>query len=96
MSSIEISPRVAERVADEQVIWLTTVDTDGRPVPTPVWFLWSDDEVLVFSRPDTPKLRNIGENDRVALNLNSSSSGGDVAVLTARARIDPDGPNPAE
>lgn len=89
--SIEIPEPVVRRLADEQIVWLTTIDAQGGPVSTPVWFLWQDEHFLVFSQPDTGKVRHIGTNPRVALNLNSSPSGGDVVALKADALLDAHG-----
>jgi len=69
------------------MIWLTTVDHDGAPVPVPVWFLWDGSHVLLYSEPDKPKLRNIGRNPRVALNFDGDGRGGDIIVISGTARI---------
>lgn len=94
-STIEPSKRQRERLETEHIIWLTTVNGSGNPVPTPVWFLWSGGEFLFFSEPGTPKLENITRAG-VSVNFNSSSSGGDVAVFSGRARKDPNGPSTSE
>ena len=94
--SIEIAEPVVRRLADEQIIWLTTVDADGGPVSTPVWFLWQDEHFLVFSQPGTGKLKHISTNPRVALNLNSSPSGGEVVALKATAELDSRGASAEE
>ncbi len=86
--TLDLSVTVARRLAEESVIWLTTVDAKSTPVPTPVWFMWRDGSFLLFSQPDTHKLANIAANPRVALNLNSDAHGGDVAVFTGHAVID--------
>ncbi|MFE3542408.1 TIGR03667 family PPOX class F420-dependent oxidoreductase [Nocardia sp. NPDC059177] len=78
---------VARRLADDHVIWLTTIAPSGTPQPNPVWFLWRAGEFLLFTQPGTPKLRNIAANPRVSLNLNSTASGGDVAVFTGTAQV---------
>ncbi|MEN0134277.1 MAG: TIGR03667 family PPOX class F420-dependent oxidoreductase [Rhodococcus sp. (in: high G+C Gram-positive bacteria)] len=96
LAASAITESVAERLARETVVWLTTVGRTGTPVPTPVWFDWSGTEFLIFSRPATAKLANIERNPQVALNFNSSAHGGDVSVFTGRARVDPDGPSAAE
>ncbi|WP_066903134.1 TIGR03667 family PPOX class F420-dependent oxidoreductase [Millisia brevis] len=95
-SALTLSDRVTQRLNDEQIIWLTTVTGAGAPVPTPVWFLRSGDQILVFSQPDTGKLKHTAANSRVALNLNSNDTGGDIAVLTGAAVVDPAGPTDAE
>ena len=48
--------RVAERLERELILWLTTVTPAGQPQTSPVWFLWVDGEILLFSRADTPRL----------------------------------------
>lgn len=94
-SALELTQRQLERLDTEDIVWLTTVNASHTPVPTPVWFLWSDGQFLVFSEPRTPKLANIARGG-VAVNFNSTIGGGDVAVFTARAVEDADGPTAAE
>ncbi|WP_157156113.1 TIGR03667 family PPOX class F420-dependent oxidoreductase [Diaminobutyricimonas sp. LJ205] len=93
--STEFGTRVQSRLAEEPVLWLTTVDRHGTPQPTPVWFLAveaaSGTEVLIASQPSTAKLRNVASRPRVALNLNATRSGGDVVVLTGAATHDESG-----
>lgn len=69
------------------MIWLTTVDQGGAPVPVPVWFLWDGSQLLVYSEREKPKLRNIERNPRVALNFDGDGKGGDIIVISGRARI---------
>ena len=95
-TTVQLTQRQIDRLASEQVIWLTTVNSSGEPVPTPVWFLWSGGEFLVFSAPETPKLANISRTGAVAFNFNSTEHGGDVAVFRGAARLDPEGPTPEE
>lgn len=94
-STVEPSRRQRERLETEHIIWLTTVNEAGNPVPTPVWFLWSEGEFLLLSEPATPKLANIARAG-VSVNFNSNSSGGDVAVFSGRAQEDPNGPSAAQ
>jgi PPOX class probable F420-dependent enzyme len=58
----------------------------------PVWFLWEDDMALIYSRPDTPKLRHIEANPNVSLNFDSDGTGGNIVQLDGEARIDSDAP----
>jgi PPOX class probable F420-dependent enzyme len=84
--------RAAERLRDEVIAWLVTVRPDGQPQPTPVWFLWQDSDILMYSKPNTPKLRNLEVNPRVALHLEGNGKGGDVVVLEGVAETDPSVP----
>lgn len=94
--SDEFGQRVARRLADETLIWLVTVGNDGMPQPSLVWFWWDGSEILIYSQPHTPKVRNIQARPQVALNLNSDAHGGSVAVFTGVARIEPAMPPPHE
>jgi PPOX class probable F420-dependent enzyme len=89
-TSTEFGERVVWRLGEEEVAWLTTVSPSGAPVPSPVWFWWDGQSILVYSEPDRPKLRNIAQNPRVALHLNSVG-GGNVIILNGTAAI-VDGP----
>lgn len=88
----DFGQRVDRRLAEERIIWLTTAGSDGTPQPRPVWFLWDGDSFLIYSRPDTAKLRHIAGNPRVALNLDGDGLGGDIVVFIGEAEILSDGP----
>ena len=90
--TLQFGERMKERLRDDLIIWLTTIGKDGTPQPSPVWFLWEGDSMLIYSRPNTPKLRNIERHGAVALNFNTNSDGGDVVVFTGTARLDPQAP----
>lgn len=82
--------RAVERhLKEEYVIWLTTVDSQLRPQPRPVWFLWEDDSILVFSQPKAFKVRHIEKHPNVALHFNTDEAGEKhVIVITGKASID--------
>ncbi len=89
--STEFGQRAARRLREERIAWLTTVSPRGMPQPVPVWFLWDGDaSVLLYSQPDTPKLRNIAENPRVSLHLDGNGRGGDIVVCVGKARVSDD------
>ena len=67
-----------------------TVGPRGAPAPVPVWFLWDGDSILLYSQPDTPKLRNIAQNPRVALHLNDDGRGSDIVTIAGRAAASDD------
>ena len=91
-TSTEFGQRVARRLREERIGWLTTVGPDGTPQPSPIWFLWDGATILIYSQPNTPKLRNIARNPKVALNLDGDGQGGDIVILTGEARVAPDAP----
>ena len=91
-TTTERGARVAARLRDELVAWLVTVKPDGTPVPTPVWFWWDGETVLVYSQPGKPKLRNLAANPRVALALRTDELGNFLVVVTGDARVDGSAP----
>lgn len=94
--STPFGKRVERRLREDPVIWLTTVDAQGTPQPSPVWFLWDGLQVLVYSEPDKPKLRNIERNPRVALNFDGDGQGGDIVIIRGEARTAPEMPPATE
>jgi PPOX class probable F420-dependent enzyme len=85
--STELGQRISQRLRQEELIWLTTVDPGRRPQPRPVWFHWDGTDVLIFSQPGAAKIRHIQNNPAVALNFNTNTGGGDVAVMIGEAQI---------
>jgi PPOX class probable F420-dependent enzyme len=83
----EFGQRVNQRLEKEQIIWLTSVGSDGTPQPRPVWYLWDGETFLIYSRPDTAKLRHIAANSHVALHFDGNGDGGDIVVFTGEAII---------
>ena len=86
--STEKGSKVTRWLQDDLVAWLVTVAADGTPVPTPVWFWWDGETLLVYSQPDKPKLRHIAANPRVALALALDEVGDLRAVVTGVAAVD--------
>jgi PPOX class probable F420-dependent enzyme len=88
----EFGSRVARRLREEEVAWVTTVSPSGAPLPRPIWFLWDGHEsVLVYSRRGA-RIRNIQANPRVTFSFDGNRRGGDIVVLTGRASVDRDAP----
>ncbi|MEA2662667.1 MAG: hypothetical protein QOH08_2239 [Chloroflexota bacterium] len=75
------------RLRDEKIAWLTTVRRGGQPQSSPVWFLWRDGEVIVYSQPETQKVRNVRANPKVAVHLRDIE-GSDIVSLEGAALID--------
>jgi PPOX class probable F420-dependent enzyme len=90
--STEYGERVSRRLVDERIIWLTTTGSDGTPQPNPVWFLWDEESVLVYSLPNAARVAHIERNPRVSLHFNSNERGGDIVVIAGEARFVPDEP----
>jgi PPOX class probable F420-dependent enzyme len=88
--------RITRRLTNEAIIWLVTTSNDGTPQPSPVWFLEEGGALLIYSRPDTPKIRNIGQRPRVALHFNTDDHGDNVIIFHGAAGVDPTAPPSTE
>jgi PPOX class probable F420-dependent enzyme len=83
-----------ERLERDMVAWLSTVTPDGQPQTFPIWFLWQDGEVLVYSDYRARRNGNIAVNPKVSLHLQATLRGSDIVVIEGRARVDPAAPGP--
>ena len=84
-----------QRLQTERIGWLTTVAADGTPQTSPIWFLWDGEEFLIYSL-DSARVRNLGSESRVSLNLDGNGMGGDIVIVEGTARIDTTAPSAAE
>ncbi|HJS19417.1 MAG TPA: TIGR03667 family PPOX class F420-dependent oxidoreductase [Anaerolineales bacterium] len=85
----EFGRAVERHLKDEYVIWLTTVDSHLIPQPRPVWFLWENDSILFFSKPDAHKVKHIRQHPNVSMHFNTDETGDrHVIVLTGEAYLD--------
>ena len=57
-----------------------------------VWFLWNDEHILIFSKPNNQKVRNLRQNPNVTLALDDTTEGDDPIVIEGSAELvdDPD------
>jgi PPOX class probable F420-dependent enzyme len=66
---------IDHRLREEHIIWLGSVRPDGRPHLVAVWFLWTGKDLLVFSKPNAQKIRNLRQNPHVIVALDNTSQG---------------------
>lgn len=91
----EFGERVARRLREAYVAWLTTVGNDGTPQPNPVWFLWDGaGTITVYNRAAAHRLAHIDARPPIALHLDGNGRGGDIVVVAGTARRAPELPAP--
>jgi PPOX class probable F420-dependent enzyme len=78
----------AEHLASDVVGWLTTVGADGRVQSSPISFLWDGETIMFYSKPATPKLRNIEAHPQVSFNLNSDAYADHALVIEGIAAVE--------
>ena len=72
---------------EDLIIWLTTVGPTGRPHTVPVWFWWDGDAILIFSEPETRKIRDLRANRAVSLALETRDEGEEVIFFEGDAEL---------
>ena len=77
----------AERLRTRLILWLASVRPDGHPHMAPVWFLWEGETILIFSKPNNQKIRNLRQNPAVTVSLDNTDDGDDVTVLDGVASL---------
>lgn len=77
-----------EHLAGDTVAWLTTVAADGTPQSSVISFLWDGDTIFFYSKPDTPKLRNIARSPLVSFHLQSDPYGDHALIIEGSAKVD--------
>ncbi|MBI3745664.1 MAG: pyridoxamine 5'-phosphate oxidase family protein [Chloroflexi bacterium] len=71
------------------VAWLTTVAADGSVQSSLISFLYDGADLFFYSRPDTPKVRNIAHSASVSFHLEADPYGDHWLIIEATAVIDP-------
>ena len=77
-----------EHLEADAVAWLTTVAADGRPQSSVISFLHDGPTIFFYSKPDTPKLRNLARSPLVSFHLQSDSLGDHALIVEGTAAID--------
>ena len=85
--------RTAQRLAGEDVAWLTTSGSDGQPQASPVWFIWDGASLWLRSQAHAGKIRNIEANPRVAFHLADDGHGGNILTIEGTASFETEPPS---
>ncbi len=79
--------RVLPMLAEERVVWLSTVRPDGSPHLVPTWFLWDGEALLVWSKPNAVKVRNLRANPRLMVAVGDPHADFNVGLIEASAEL---------
>ena len=81
-------PLEVERFAEQPLLAiLSTVNRDGSPQSTPVWYMYDDGLFKVTSRGDRVKVRNIRRDPRVSLVIIDTAANGDPLSASGTAEV---------
>jgi PPOX class probable F420-dependent enzyme len=85
-------PTTAETaLRDDPVVWLSSVQPDGRPHVVPVWVHWDGERIVAFSKPRARKIENLREHASVMLAVGTPGPDFEVELIEATAEL-PDVP----
>jgi PPOX class probable F420-dependent enzyme len=72
---------------------LSSIRPDGRPHLVPVWFVWDDGSIVVYSKPHPQKVRNFRRDPRAMVAVGEPAGRFDVELIEAEAEL---GPGPSD
>jgi nitroimidazol reductase NimA-like FMN-containing flavoprotein (pyridoxamine 5'-phosphate oxidase superfamily) len=75
---------IEEHMQKARNYWISTANREGKPAATPVWGAWIDGKLYFDGSPETRRGRNITENPKVVVHLESGDS---VVILEGEAVI---------
>lgn len=84
---------IDDGVDDRDQVWLSSIRPDGSPHLVAAWFAWDGDAIVVLTKPDSQKVRNLRRDPRVMIGLGSFGDGADIELIEALAEV---APGPAE
>src|SRR5688572_33183735 len=71
----------------DPVVWLSSVQRDGRPHLVPVWFHWDGEQIVAFSKPHARKVDNLRDQPRVMLAIGTPGLDFAVELIEATAEL---------
>ena len=87
IATLSPADRIDGLLRTEQTVWLSTASPDGAPHLVPIWFSWDGREILIASKPNAQKVRNLRANPTVMLALGKAEDDFDVGLLEGRAEL---------
>jgi PPOX class probable F420-dependent enzyme len=72
---------------EDPVVWLSSVQRDGRPHLVPVWFHWDGERIVAFSKPHARKVDNLREQPYVMLAVGTPGPEFEVELIEATAEL---------
>ncbi len=83
----ECSSAAQAALRDDPVVWLSSVQRDGRPHLVPVWFHWDGEQIVAFSKPNARKISNLRDQPQVMLAVGTPGPEFEVELIEATAEL---------
>lgn len=88
-TQVPASPRrdAHEALREDAVVWISSVQRDGRPHLVPVWFHWDGERIVAFSKPHARKVENLRDHPDVMLAVGTPGPEFEVELIEATAEV---------
>ncbi|MGI8998132.1 MAG: pyridoxamine 5'-phosphate oxidase family protein [Candidatus Limnocylindria bacterium] len=80
-------PQAEAALRADPVVWMSSVQADGRPHLVPVWFQWDGERIVAFSKPNARKVDNLRDQPRVMLAVGTPGPDFEVELIEATAEL---------
>ncbi len=70
------------KLVDENVYWISSASSAGRPHAAPVWGIWKDNRFYFETDPNSIKGRNLSNNQNIVVHV---QDGSDTVIVEGRA-----------
>ena len=75
-------------LSESNIARIATVKPKGAPHVTPVWYLWENNQLLIGIVKDSVKKRNIRQNNKVAVTIDSNTAPHKGVIIEGTAEMD--------
>jgi PPOX class probable F420-dependent enzyme len=87
MSAPGPRPSIDEALERQEVVWLSSIRPDGRPHLVSAWFLWHEGSIVVPTKPEAQKVRNLRSDPRVMLAIGEPDADFDIELVEGDAEL---------
>jgi PPOX class probable F420-dependent enzyme len=81
-------PRTQQYLASKEIVVLATINLDGTPLITPMWFLHDPSALVLISVDGLQKVRNLRRDPRLHIVAESGTRGDDIKGVAVRGRAE--------
>lgn len=87
--SLVMSPEeMASFLSESNIARVATINPHNSPHVTPVWYLWENNQLLITIAGDSVKARNIKQNKKVAVTIDSNAAPNKGVIIEGIALIE--------
>ena len=80
-------PEAEAALRKDPVVWMSSIQADGRPHLVPVWFHWDGERIVAFSKPNARKVGNLRDQPLVMLAVGAPGPDFEVELIEATAEL---------